>query len=398
MPIARRAGTLPVLVQLAYLAILSPVLDGGNLTEEYANLFTLLGLDTMLAVFDKGDGLGADQSGGRTLLLPAGLMGVMATLAFMTRANNMLPLCACVGALALCLLVCRRFSALSWCAGGFMLGCAIAALPIALWLHHYGAIGDAIYGAITHNMMYAETGSSSRVQMLLFHFYGHYAIFMAALSCLGAAAYAIRTRRIPPALAMVLGAAGGGLSGFISHKFYNHYLMVSVPLAALGAAQILALLENWLRSRKALVYGVCTMLCAAMLIHTGMRVNALREGDYAAMQALTPDAVALYEQVPEEDRDRFLAYRVEPKWYVATEALPCIRFYFLQEILADADPAVMDEIVDRFETEPPLWVVIFYNRPFSPPYDARMQEILDTRYEFIDARGEYQLLRYKEEP
>ena len=110
------------------------------------------------------------------------------------------------------------------------------------------------------------------------------------------------------------------------------------------------------------------------------------------------EAIALYDQVPEEDRDRFLAYRVEPKWYVATKALPCMRFYFLQEILADADPAVMDEIVECYENEPPLWVVLFYNRPFSPPYDKRVQEILDTRYEFVDARGQYQLLRLKETP
>lgn len=393
--IARRAGILPALLQLVYLAVLAPLLDGGNLTEEYANLFTLLGLDTMLAVFDRDDGLGTDKAG-RPLLLPAAAMGAMATLAFMTRANNMLPLCACVGALALCLLFSRRFCAIGWCAGGFIAGSMIAALPIALWLGHYGAIREAIYGAITHNMMYAETGSTSRVYMLLHHAYGHYAIFMAALTCLGAAAYYIRTRRIPLALAMVFGAAGGGLACFISHKFYNHYLMVNVPLAALGAAQILALLAKQLHSRKTLVYGICAALCCAALASTGMRTNALRESDYATMQALTPDALALYDQVPEADRDRFLAYRVEPKWYVATEALPCMRFYFLQEILADADPAVMDEIVAQYETEPPLWVVIFYNRPFGPPYDARVQEILDTRYEFVDARGEYQLLKYKE--
>ena len=75
-----------------------------------------------------------------------------------------------------------------------------------------------------------------------------------------------------------------------------------------------------------------------------------------------------------------------------------MRFYFLQEILADADPAVMDEIVDTFHTNAPRWVVLFYNRPFSPPYDVRVQEIFDTRYEFVDARGEYQLLRLREEP
>jgi len=106
-------------------------------------------------------------------------------------------------------------------------------------------------------------------------------------------------------------------------------------------------------------------------------------------------AKALYAMVPEEDRDSFLAYRVEPKWYVGAKALPCMRFYFLQEILAQADPAVMDEIVHRFETDPPKWLVIFYNREFGPPYDARVAEIFETRYEFVAALEEYQLLKLK---
>ena len=101
-------------------------------------------------------------------------------------------------------------------------------------------------------------------------------------------------------------------------------------------------------------------------------------------------------QVPEDERDRFMAYRVEPRWYVAAEALPCMRFYFLQEVLAQADPAVMDEIVQTFETDPPRWLVIYYNRAFNPPYDARVAAIFETNYEFVDAAGQYQLLRLKE--
>ena len=80
------------------------------------------------------------------------------------------------------------------------------------------------------------------------------------------------------------------------------------------------------------------------------------------------------------------------------EALPCMRFYFLQEILADADPKVMDEIVDQFHTDPPKWLVIYYNREFGPPYDARVAEIFETQYEFVDSRGTYQLKKLKEAP
>ena len=388
---ARKLGVPALLVQLCYLAVYAPLTDGANLTEEYANLFTLMGFDVMLSVF----GEGFDEE--KKLLKPAFMIGVTAMLSFMLRANNMLPLCAGVGALAVYFVFMKKWKPLGSCAAGFLLGCAAAFAPIALWLLHHGAFGDMIYGAFKHNMMYAETQGLSRMQMLFFDPYGHYAIFMAALTCLGALAVLIRTRRWPLALALVAAAAGGGLAAFLSHKFYEHYQMLAVPAAALGAAEILALVrEKKLLGRIA--GGAVVLACAAGLLISGQSINALREADYAAMQELTPDAVALYEQVPESDRDRFLAYRVEPKWYVATKALPCMRFYFLQEILADADPAVMDEIVACYEEEPPKWVVIFYNRPFSPPYDKRVQEIFDTRYEFVDARGQYQLLKLKETP
>lgn len=391
---ARRLDVKTLLVQAIYLAIYAPLTDGGNLTEEYTNLFTLIGLDVMLAVF--GEGL--NDKGEKRLFAPALLMGMMAMLCFMTRANNALVLAGAVLALAVYLMAVKRWKGLGQCALGFVLGCAMVAVPIVLWLVSCGALEDAVYGSLLHNMMYTETQGGSRVRMLLLDSYGHAAIFMAALSCLGSVCAAARTRRFPLTLAMVAGAACGGLAAFLSHKFYNHYLMLSVPMAALGAAQVLAFVRERMTKRLRAVSYMAAAACVLALIVSAGEINALREADYEAMQALAPDAVALYDQVPEEDRDSFLAYRVEPKWYVATGALPCMRFYFLQEILADADPAVMDEIVEEFKSDPPRWVALFYNRPFSPPYDERVQAIFDTCYEFVDAKGEYQLLKLKEAP
>jgi len=389
---ARKLGVKAIVVQLIYLAVYAPLVDGGNLTEEYGNLFTLLGLGVMLGVF----GEGMDDRMEKKLFAPALVMGVMSMVCFLLRANNALPLVGAAGALALYLLATKRFAGLGQCAAGYVLGCAVVAVPVIIWLYAQGALGDAIYGAFVHNMMYAETQGGSRLRMLLFEAYGHHAKLAAALACLGAALCAVRTKRCPLALAMVAGAACGGFAGFISFKFYNHYLMVGVPMAALGAAQMLAFVRERRSSRLKAFHIAAAAVSVLALVVTGVKVNMQREWDYLAFQSMAPDAVALYEQVPQEDRDSFLAYRVEPKWYVAAKALPSMRFYFLQEILADADPAVMDEIVDTFHTDAPRWVVIFYNRAFGPPYDPRVQEIFDTRYEFVDARGEYQLLRLKE--
>ena len=128
----------------------------------------------------------------------------------------------------------------------------------------------------------------------------------------------------------------------------------------------------------------------------GVNAKDLRLSERQGLDQFTQDAQTLMAEVPQEEREHFMAYRVEPKWYVAAKALPCMRFYFLQEILAQADPAVMEEIVAAFEIDPPHWLVLYYNRAFYPPYDTRMAEIFETKYEFVDAAGQYQLLRLRE--
>lgn len=381
-------------LQVAYLFLLGPAMDGGNLTEEYAALFILAGLYTALRVFGDGDA----QHEPRGLLLPAALMGGFAMLAFLTRANNAFGLCGLVLGLAAYMAAKKRFAHIGFCALGFIAGMAVCALPVVLWLICHGALWDAFYGSILHNMMYAETSGASRVATLLTTAYGHRAIFMAALACLGALAAFLRTRDAALPLGMVCAAAMAGMSCFISHKFYIHYLMVLAPIAALGAAQLLGCMQKICCGRRVRARAALGLLLCLLTAVYAAQANDNRLYEIEIQGSFEQDAKDLYALVPEQDRDSFMAYRVEPKWYVYTGALPSMRFYFLQEILADADPAVMDEIVATFEHSPPRWLVLYYNRPFSPPYDARMQAIFESEYEFVDAKGQYQLLRLKEAP
>ena len=391
--IALKMGLRATLVpQIAYLALICSLAGGGNLTEEYTNLFTLAGL--YLLVRHLGPNAGEIKP--RALLRPAVLLGALAMLCFLTRANNALPLAGAVLGVSLCLAAQKRFSALGFAALGCLAGCLLAALPVALWLWREGALAESVYGAFIHNMMYAETDGASRVAMLLHSGYGRCAILMAALSCLGASALLLRTKKAALPLAMVLGAAMGGFAAFVSHKFYDHYLILSAPVAVLGVCALCAAIAAMGRRAKVLALCACLAVSCAWLGIKGIETNRWRLSERADLAQFTKDAQALYAQVPQDERGSFMGYRVEPRWYAVTGALPCMRFYFLQEILAQADPAVMDEIVEEFHTDPPLWLVIYYNREFGPPYDARVAEIFTNNYEFIDAKGQYQLLRLKE--
>ena len=141
---------------------------------------------------------------------------------------------------------------------------------------------------------------------------------------------------------------------------------------------------------------LCLLLCLLTAVYA-VQANDNRLYEIEIQGSFEQDAKDLDALVPEQDRDSFMAYRAEPRWYAASEAMPSMRFYFLQEILAQSDPAVMDEIVETFRNNPPRWLVIYYNREFGPPYDARVAAIFENDYAFVDAKGQYQLLRLKED-
>lgn len=379
-------------VQIVYLALTASLFGGGNLTEEYTSLFTLMGLDLALRAF------GEQAVSPRRLTAYAAAMGAAAMLSLLLRANNALPLLALAMGLTAFLLGRRAWAALFRCALGFTLGLLLCALPVVLWLAARGALQASFYGSILHNLMYAQTAGDSRLYMLLHSGYGYAALLMAALACAGAFALPRERRALRPA--MVAAAAAAGLAAFTSHKYYDHYLILGAPVAAMGVAALLGRFAPsgaWRMRRAAHCVPLAVVLVSLLWLGTnGLEANHRRQQERADWPAFTADAQALYAQVPEQERESFMAYRVEPRWYVAAKALPCMRFYFLQEILAQADPAVMEEIVGEFESDPPRWLVIYYNREFGPPYDARVAAIFKSDYEFVDARGQYQLLRLKE--
>ena len=171
--LARALSCPPVWAQLVYLAMTCAFMDGGNLTEEYTNLLTLLALYMALRVFGQ-------EKIGEKLFLPAAGMGVCAAAAFSLRANNALPIFALVAVLAAGLAITQRFAQLGQCAAGFTLGLLAVFLPILIWLAAKGALSAAWYGAIIHNMMYADSGTGDRFAALFTTSYGHMAMIVAA--------------------------------------------------------------------------------------------------------------------------------------------------------------------------------------------------------------------------
>lgn len=91
--IAKELDVCPWAAQLVYMAMTCAFMDGGNLTEEYANLPAICAIYLSIRCFGR-------EEPEDKLFLPAMGMGVCTMAAFMLRANNALPIAALVLVLA----------------------------------------------------------------------------------------------------------------------------------------------------------------------------------------------------------------------------------------------------------------------------------------------------------
>lgn len=389
----------PLLPQILYLAFTCSLVCEGNLSEEYTNLFTWIAFYALFAVFHTET---PDRFPSKAVIRRlAGIVGICFMLCFLTRANNALPIAAFVFGMVISLIVRRQWAILLASAFGFVTGCLIILLPVALWLAANGAFFASYEASILHNILYSGTTyeyTAGRLRELLFSDYGHTALFFALLSLAGALCY-LFSKSYAFSLSFAFSSFASLLGAFISHKYYDHYLMLGIPLAVISGTLLLTKCQRKLQSHalrvKQLIY-LPLIPCILWLSLQCSLANSRRLEARQTLPAFFADAKSLVSEIPESEFSSIYPYRVEPKWDVAAGVLPCFRYYFMQEILADSNPTIMDEIVAFFESSPPSWVVIYTtDRPFSPPYDSRVAAILETEYEEVKTAGDYRLLHLR---
>lgn len=379
--------------QLVYLAFFGLFIDGGNYTEEYCNFFTIIGLNTCVT-YVVSERKSASWMHGFAL-------GIAFSLCMMTRVNNALGVSALTIVFALGLGWNRDTRGLWKNALSFIGGCALVCVPILLYLWVNGAFEAFYYAAFEHNMMYAAVEDYSRKRMLLSDPYGDHAMICAGLAVLGALATALTDRNHKRVrlfcIAVIFFAAASAGGAFVSHKGYLHYLLPSALPAVMGAMLLERAFERAPRETGSLAAAAMCAYALSIGVPAGKAAVKAAEEMSWSYEGFEEQSRALVENVPPDERDEILGYRVEHKWYVVTDVVPARRIFFMQEILGEANPGIMDEVVHMMQADPPKWLVLFYNRPFSPPYDARVEEIFKTRYERVATNEYNQLLRLKDE-
>lgn len=370
-------------LQLLYVAMMAVWIDGGNYTEEYCNLFTLLAFWFSFRFARAGEERARWAFG----------LGAMFAHCAMVRLNNAIAASALTLAMAVALCQERDSKRLIRHALAWAAGVGAVALPCVVYFAAHGALGEFVYSAFLHNVAYVQVERYSRWQLLNGP-YGIFAVFCAVASFAALMLYGLPQWRNRRLRWLCWGTVLGGMlclgSAFLSTKGYAHYLLSSIPCALIGMACALCAVGQRARWGKAAAFAAAMLACVTLAYFGPRRVAEARAllARYPAYDVQCKELVAM---IPEEERDDVLGYRVEPKWYTASGIVPARRLFFLQEVLAQVEPALMEEFLQMFASNPPRWLVTYLHTPSLPPPDPRMEQVLTERYEVI-AQNDYNRL------
>lgn len=370
-------------LQLLYIALMAVWIDGGNYTEEYCNLFTLLAFWFSLRF----------ACGQEERSLWAFGLGAMFALCAMVRLNNAIATGALTLTMAAALCGERKGKHLVRHALSWMAGVGVVLLPCVVYFAVHGALGEFVYSAFLHNVAYVQVERYSRWQLFSGP-YGMFALFCTAASFGAFALYGTTQRGNRRLRWLCRGTVLGGIlclgSAFLSTKGYAHYLLSSIPCAWMGMACGFCAVGRRASMGKAVPIAAAVLACFALVYFGPRRVADARAllAQYPGYDAQCQELVAV---IPENERNDVLGYRVEPKWYTASGIVPARRLFFLQEVLAQVEPALMEELLQMFASNPPRWLATYLHAPSLPPPDPRMEQVLAERYEVI-AQNDYNRL------
>jgi hypothetical protein len=169
----RYGGKTGFLPQLFYLMSILPLIENGNMCEEYTNLFTLIAfLFFVKYIFDDGN----------KFSFKYGLVfGIVFTLSFFVRPNNAMPIAALIMVFCGGLIMKKAYKNLLLYIVSGAIGFAFVFLPIIIYLLANGALDDCIEQTVIANLGYADD-SGLTIREVLFTPYGFTAICILLIS------------------------------------------------------------------------------------------------------------------------------------------------------------------------------------------------------------------------
>ena len=95
-------------------------------------------------------------------------------------------------------------------------------------------------------------------------------------------------------------------------------------------------------------------------------------------------------RIPNSDRESVYCYNIMPAWYTYAELFPCIKYCGWQNHYISLMPQIYDDLKERFEAQPPRWLVLPLREAALPAF---LGEKLENDYRLFYENDRYRLLQ-----
>jgi len=369
---------------LVSLLIFSFTIQGGNSTEEYSILFTLLSLLLTVRFCTSGNN--------KIKPLHIIIIGASAAALFWLRLNNMGQICAY--AVFMFIVLCRNkdWQGIQKLILSFTIGFLLVSLPIIIYYQMRDALPDMIYATFLFNLKYVKTESLQEldsVTSIILHIIKAWTSLGVLL--IGGLVYFLKNRNFNIALLSVLMFAFGWFSTHLGPGLY-HYMTLNIPCLVLGLALLLDVVTAHSSKRK-LVWLCCIASAISLSGYMVGKYNYQYYWDEMDDSDFITQSETIADEIPADERDSVYGYNVFARFWTYTDLYPSYKYFILQEWQGLHDPQIIDDINFMLDNHSPKWVVSQFRETSDNIY---FYEIIDEKYSLHKSTNDLELYRLNE--
>ena len=286
------------------------------------------------------------------------------------------------------LILAGKLRQLILCAGMFLAGLMVSVAPALLFFRAKGLLKEMLEAVFVLGFRYSGEKTFAQHVVQMINGDRRQQILLVLIPC--AIVFLLHWRSCRERLFVFLGSV---FSFYVisAGNNYSHYYTLTIPLLVLGEASLVDSFHTKSRARTVLALVLAgTMLVSQFGIaqHYAKSAGAHLFSPERFQTALAVRDIS--SRIPDSDRDSVFGYNIHPAWYTYADLFPCIKYCGWQNHYISLMPQIYDDLQERFETQPPRWLVLPAGKSSLPAF---LSERLESSYSLYHQNDSYRLLQ-----
>lgn len=367
------------LVPLIYFIYILFTFEGGNLSEEYSNLFCIIGLYVFVKYYSEK----FDFKNKYPFILGSCFMAVA-----LIRVNNAAILVSVVLTVLLILLYRKEYKKITTSIVNFILGSLIVFLPISGYFLVKGSFYDFMYATFLYNFKYKGNGFIENITDM-FKYSNLFRLIIIAFILISIINIVILALKLKYELSVfvLINLIVTIVAISVGGKAYLHY----TTIASIGFMfNIILAFKYWRILSNKLIIIISSVLVVVVL--GGLLYHKTNKLKIEKMDSdrYKQEAIELSKDIPKGES--LLGYNIPAKWYYISDLLPSNKYFTLQDWWASFDPSINNHLNDYFDNNPPTWVV---TENINDILNNHVKSFIENNYELVDENESGQLYKLK---